>query len=145
MTLKEAAAGDQVPSANSLSGRPNRRVVSLDTTELDAQSEQVDRVLLDLLASMQQRPDAPAADAEVPEFDVGEASHAEIARSAEDEPTDNHARLEPDHAARERIKELFAAARKDRSHCVALKRELDALGAFAKYEDRFLDLFRQTE
>lgn len=118
--------------------------VAVDTSELDAQSEQVDRVLLNLLASMQQT-DAPAPAAAAPEFDVGEASDAEIARSAKDEPSDHPARPEPDLGARERIEELFAAARKDRAHAVALKRELDAHGIFAKYENRFLDLFRQTE
>lgn len=119
--------------------------VSLDTAELDAQSVQVDRVLLDLLASMQQRPDAQLAEPAVPEFDVGEASDEEIARSAEDEPAAENERSEPDFAARERIEGLFAAARKDRSQSVALKQALDALGVFAKYEDRFLDLFKQTD
>lgn len=48
-------------------------------------------------------------------------------------------------AARKRIEMLFEEARKDRSRAVDLKRELDKLGVFAKYEDRFLDLFRRAE
>ena len=41
------------------------------------------------------------------------------------------------------IESLFAAARKDRTRIPALKVELDRLGAFEKYEDQFLDLFRK--
>jgi hypothetical protein len=43
---------------------------------------------------------------------------------------------------RERIEELFRQAMKDRSKAFELKRELDHLGAFKDYENRFLDLFR---
>ena len=119
--------------------------VSLDTSELDAQTQQVDRVLLEMLANMQQRPDSQQLESAIREFDVGEASDEEITRSAQDEPAANDARREPDFAARERIEGLFASARKDRTQSVALKRELDALGVFAKYEDRFLDLFKQMD
>jgi hypothetical protein len=41
----------------------------------------------------------------------------------------------------ERIERLFIEARADRSKAFDLKRELDRLGAFHRYEDRFLDLF----
>jgi proteasome assembly chaperone (PAC2) family protein len=47
--------------------------------------------------------------------------------------------------ARERIEKLFERSRRDRSHAVELKQELDRLGVFAKYEDRFLDLFKKAE
>lgn len=47
--------------------------------------------------------------------------------------------------ARERIEGMFEAARQDRSKCVALKVELDRLGVFKQYENRFLDLFRRAE
>jgi proteasome assembly chaperone (PAC2) family protein len=43
---------------------------------------------------------------------------------------------------RQRIEELFAQATRDRSKAFELKRELDNLGAFKDYENRFLDLFR---
>ena len=33
---------------------------------------------------------------------------------------------------------------KDRSHAYELKRELDRLGVFKEYEDRFLDLFKKA-
>ncbi|HAM35854.1 MAG TPA: hypothetical protein DEB40_08565 [Elusimicrobia bacterium] len=40
-----------------------------------------------------------------------------------------------------RIELLFRQARVDRSKAFALKKELDRLGVFARYEDRFLNLF----
>jgi proteasome assembly chaperone (PAC2) family protein len=42
----------------------------------------------------------------------------------------------------QRIEQLFAAAMSDRSRAYELKRYLDQLDVFARYEDRFLDLFR---
>ncbi len=43
----------------------------------------------------------------------------------------------------ERVEGLFRRARFDRSAAFELKRELDRLGAFARYDDRFLDLFKR--
>ena len=43
---------------------------------------------------------------------------------------------------RVRIEGLFALAKQDHSRAFELKRELDTLGAFKDYENRFLDLFR---
>jgi proteasome assembly chaperone (PAC2) family protein len=45
-------------------------------------------------------------------------------------------------ADRARIEGLFAQAGRDRSKAFELKRELDRLGLFKEYEDRFLDLFK---
>ncbi len=44
-------------------------------------------------------------------------------------------------AQRRRIEQLFAQAARDRSKAFELKHELDRLGLFKEYEDRFLDLF----
>ncbi len=41
-----------------------------------------------------------------------------------------------------RIESMFREARKDRAKAADLKDELDRLGAFRDYEDRFLDLFK---
>jgi hypothetical protein len=46
---------------------------------------------------------------------------------------------------RGRVEELFDQAAKDRSKAFELKRELDRLGLFKEYEDRFLDLFKKAE
>jgi hypothetical protein len=43
-----------------------------------------------------------------------------------------------------RIEELFTQSEKDRSKAFELKQELDRLGVFKEYEDRFLDLFKKT-
>lgn len=48
----------------------------------------------------------------------------------------------PAAADQKRIEELFAAARADRSRAYELKQELDRLGLFHDFEDRFLDLFK---
>lgn len=44
---------------------------------------------------------------------------------------------------RKRIDQLFERAAEDRSRAYELKNELDRLGVFKDYEDRFLDLFRE--
>jgi len=46
-------------------------------------------------------------------------------------------------AAEKRIEDLFEQAVRDRSKAFELKQELDRLGAFKDYEDRFLDLFKK--
>lgn len=98
--------------------------VSIDLTELDQQSQVVEQKLSDLLtevdASLEQEVDAEEEfTPEVPE--VG-------ALSSEEEQT---------------LESLFEQASKDRSKAFVLKRELDRLHAFSRYEDRFLDLFRE--
>ena len=50
-----------------------------------------------------------------------------------------------DAQAEQRIERLFDRADRDRSLALELKRELDRLGVFERYEDRFLDLFRKGE
>ena len=44
---------------------------------------------------------------------------------------------------RELIENLFDHARKNRTKAYELKRELDRLGLYREYEDRFLDLFKR--
>jgi hypothetical protein len=43
------------------------------------------------------------------------------------------------------IERLFHEARGDRARAFVLKKELDRLGVFARYEDRFLNLFEPHE
>ena len=49
----------------------------------------------------------------------------------------------PDAETAARIELLFAAATRDRSKAFSLKTELDRLGVFKEYEDRFLALFKE--
>ena len=44
----------------------------------------------------------------------------------------------------QRIEQLFEQAKQDRASAYELKRELDRLGVFKEYEDRFLDLFKKA-
>lgn len=44
-----------------------------------------------------------------------------------------------------RVEALFAEAQRDRAKALELKAELDRLGVFERYEDRFLDLFKRAE
>lgn len=50
-----------------------------------------------------------------------------------------------DPALRMRIERLFEEANMDRKRAVSLKEELDRLGVFEEFEDRFLDLFKRAE
>lgn len=50
-----------------------------------------------------------------------------------------------DPALRARLERLFEDAQIDRKRAVSLKEELDRLGVFEEYEDRFLDLFKRAE
>ena len=57
-----------------------------------------------------------------------------------DEPAEQLSALD-----RTRIEELFREASADRSRAYELKAELDRLGVFQEFEDRFLDLFKSSE
>jgi proteasome assembly chaperone (PAC2) family protein len=45
----------------------------------------------------------------------------------------------------ERIERMFLEAKQDKTKAVALKRELDRWDLYVSYEDRFLDLFRESQ
>jgi proteasome assembly chaperone (PAC2) family protein len=113
--------------------------VRVDLDELDKHARRVDRVLEQLKARLE---------TEHAESDGDERGTYEPGREAEvSEAEEAPARSEPslDLAARRRIEELFENARKDKSKGIALKQELDKLGVFPQFEDRFLDLFRRAE
>jgi uncharacterized protein len=105
--------------------------IQIDLSELAVQADSVDRQLIEILRKAEQAmaegQGIPAEPTEEPAFDVGSISD------------------EPQMAAevKSRIERLFQDARVDRSKAYVLKSELDRLGAFRQYEDRFLDLFRE--
>lgn len=129
--------------------------VELDLAELAEQARAVEEQLGDLLERVEQQygqpPGAAADEDEGSEFDT------------DDEEDEGDEYLEPDadagagyryeepsdepvpRPAVTRIEELFARAAQDRSKAFELKRELDRLGLFKQYEDRFLDLFKHKE
>jgi len=98
--------------------------INLDLAELTGQATAVDEQLGQLFARVQQAYGKQAA-----------AEEEENALEPAEEP-----RLRS--ADEARIEDLFAKAGKDRSKAYELKQELDRLGVFKAYEDRFLDLFK---
>lgn len=97
--------------------------IELDLQPLSEQARQVEAHLLRLMEQAQAVADDDEQGGDGPD------------EAAAEEPA-----LAP--ADRQRIERLFKAAQRDRSSVGELKAELDRLGVFAEYEDRFLDLFR---
>lgn len=107
--------------------------LTLDMAELSQQAEVVEEQLGELLERVQEQVKDQLRDRDDPAEDEPEDDR----EPAEDEP----AKSDADTARR--VEDLFAQATADRSKAFELKRELDRLGVFARYEDRFLDLFRK--
>lgn len=112
--------------------------IEIDLEELDNQARMVEEQLTDLWnrfeeqysgTSRSEEDESPATEEETDEPAGYQAPEAD------EEPG-----LPSD---RERIEELFRQAATDRSKAFELKRELDRLGWFKRYEDRFLDLFKK--
>jgi proteasome assembly chaperone (PAC2) family protein len=114
--------------------------ISIDFTELRAQAKAVEQALLQLLEKMQEAARQQGQPEEL-------ISQGDEETPAEPEPANPPAEKAPalEPAARRRIESLFAAAQKDRGKAVHLKAELDRLGVFSQFEDRFLDLFKKAE
>ena len=100
--------------------------IELDLKELSEQAQVMEQQLGELLARIEKTYGAQASTEE-------EGCKPE---SAEEEQLNSE--------QQERIEGLFTQAEKDRSKAFELKQELDHLGVFKDYEDRFLDLFKKT-
>jgi hypothetical protein len=102
--------------------------IELDLTELSEQAKEVQQKLGEMLSRFERviQQGMPAEEEEG--FQPEQADEGRI--SAEDE---------------RHVEQLFREARQDRSKAYALKQELDRLGVFRDYEDRFLDLFKKPE
>ncbi|MFO0830015.1 MAG: PAC2 family protein [Phycisphaerales bacterium] len=128
--------------------------IDISLTELDEQAVAVDQALIAALERMKAEQEK-RGESEEEESEEGEESpeEGEAPQEAPPEtPTEAAAPSaappdEPklDFESRRRIERLFDEARKNPAKAMDLKRELDRLGIFAKYEDRFLDLFRRAE
>lgn len=110
--------------------------VPVDVTTLDAETEEVERGLVELLEKL--------------EHEVDEVKEADVTPPTADEDEDeqeegSESELADGGASRRRIEALFERARADRHAALELKAELDRQGLFKKYEDRFLDLFKRAE
>jgi len=106
---------------------------------LGAQAEMVDRALIEAMRQMESQAATEGEDA------AEEGTPTEEASGPSPEPSAGPAKPEKlDAADLSRIERLFDEVRKDPTHAVRLKNELDRLGVFKEYEGRFLDLFRRA-
>jgi uncharacterized protein len=107
--------------------------IEIDLTELSEQAKEMDEKLGELLAQMQKAMQQ-GGQAEEEQEDTDEAIRREAAEEDRIKSED-----------RPRIERLFEQAKQDRSSAYELKRELDRLGVYREYEDRFLDLFKKPQ
>ncbi len=111
--------------------------VEIDLEELSEQARSVEEQLGELLDRVEEQygRQPGGEDEESEEQDTGETEGYQVEEPEEEvvPPTD-----------RKKIEELFGLAATDRSKAFELKRELDRLGLFKEYEDRFLDLFKKS-
>ncbi|MBN9119216.1 MAG: PAC2 family protein [Planctomycetes bacterium] len=128
--------------------------VEVDLGELAEQARAVEEQLGELLSRVEQQygqpPGAPDEDEEGSEYVTDdEDEDGEPDTEGEADAGEGYRYEGPDEPVPTptvaRIEELFARAAQDRSKAFELKRELDRLGLFKQYEDRFLDLFKHPE
>lgn len=121
--------------------------VEIDLKELARHSEAVDKVLLEMLERLQQSGEAEEVQPGPgrAEFEPAEESDEGGEEAPAEEKTEPKPKRLLDYASRMRVEKLFEEARKNRQKSVQLKKELDRLGVFDQYEDRFLDLFKRAE
>jgi len=107
--------------------------VEVDLEGLSRDADTVDHAILELMEKLQQK--------------TGDEGDGEPTDADEETtpPTNGKGMPELDAASRKRIEEMFEAALRDRKQAMYLKEELDRLGVFKLYENRFLDLFRHAE
>jgi proteasome assembly chaperone (PAC2) family protein len=98
--------------------------IEVDFTELADQARIMEQQLGELLSRVERTYAPPPAD---DEGSTPEPVEEERVSSAD----------------KQRLEGLFDQAAKDRSKAFELKQELDRLGIFKEYEDRFLDLFKK--
>jgi proteasome assembly chaperone (PAC2) family protein len=119
--------------------------IEIDFEDIRKQAEAVDQALVQLLEKMQEaarQGDEPFASPEfTPPTESPESQEKEMPENKSQPP----AKKPLDYATRRRIDALFQAALQDRSKAFQLKQELDRLGVFEEYENRFLDLFRKGD
>jgi proteasome assembly chaperone (PAC2) family protein len=107
--------------------------LDIDTHELAEQAREIDGRLGELLAEVE-RMIQPAAE---PESDEAVSFDQPPGIDSPEPRIENENKL--------LIEQLFRKARQDRSQAYELKHELDRLGLYPEYEDRFLDLFKPSE
>jgi uncharacterized protein len=119
--------------------------ISLDA--LNKYSAAMDKALLEAMEKIEKKQQEEGGEGGEGGADLGFGAEADEEEQSEEAPEPPQPAKEPslDYATRNRIERLFQAARRDKSKAMRLKEELDRLGVFEQYEDRFLDLFRRAE
>ncbi|TWU23379.1 PAC2 family protein [Novipirellula galeiformis] len=108
--------------------------IELDFAELAKHAEATEHRLGQLIAEVQRRLEA------VEDEDTGEGDKTG-GEPWQSEPTESGISPEDER----HLETMFDAAKQDRSRAFELKSELDRLGVFEDYEDRFLDLFKKED
>lgn len=116
-------------------------VAPIDLTELEAETAKFEEALGKKIAELRDAAGDVGGDGPEKADEADEADDAETP-AAESADGDDDRGLPPGAAAQ--VEALFVAAAADRGKAPALKAELDRLGVFKRYEDRFLDLFRPS-
>jgi uncharacterized protein len=118
--------------------------IPVDLAELEQHVETVDRALIELLEQMREQQGEEGgipADIPLPEEPGEDDDEPETPPPPPEKPKEKQL----DAAARQRIRQLFDEAKRDRDKAFQLKEELDRLGVFPQFEDQFLNLFRRAE
>jgi hypothetical protein len=103
--------------------------IEVDLSELAQQAEMVGHKLGELLSQVEHTiEEQQAAEKDDDDESLSPEPAEEPRLSQEDE---------------QKIEQMFAQAGRDRSKAYVLKGQLDRLGVFDLYEDRFLDLFKK--
>lgn len=109
--------------------------IDLNLSDLDPHIAAIDEVLSKMLQQLIERQDSSDDDENGDDGDEPDGP---------DEPVVPGGPL-LDETQRARIEAMFETAQRDRAAAATLKRELDRLGVFTLYEDRFLDLFKRAD
>jgi len=121
--------------------------IETDLTALEEQSHAVERGLGELLQKMQAGGQAKKDEDEEPGFlsELKKATGEDVTGAAAEGLLEEkgEAKHGPGAETLAKVEGLFRAAQSDRSQAMALKAELDRLGLYRRFEDRFLDLFRK--
>ncbi|HZW10260.1 MAG TPA: PAC2 family protein [Phycisphaerales bacterium] len=118
--------------------------IELEFAELDHHAEVGERALVRMLEKLQKAHGEDSGDDEQDYSEsLEEPEEPRQSAGPAGRDTGRTSRLTP--GARARIEQLFKEAEANRQLAFELKSELDRLGVFSEYEDRFLDLFRRAE
>lgn len=118
--------------------------VDIDLSELDTHSQKMEQAMVQLLERLREEREARGGDVDGPALPDEPAEFgAEALEEGEPDQPLPEERSGVDPATANRIEALFREAERERAKAARLKAELDELGVFAQYEDRFLDMFRR--